>query len=274
MTRAVTPAAPRLWTRWLPGGSSVAMSARLIERHVTAYRGSWPAYASGIAEPFLYLFSIGIGVGALVGDIEGPNGPVSYEMFVAPALLAAATMNGALLDTTINFFVKFKYMRIYDPILATPLRPRDVALGEILWSLLRGSVYAAAFVAAMVLLGLTASPWTILALPAAVLIGFAFTGAGLAGSTFMTSWVDFDYVNLAIMPMFLFSATFFPLDQYPAGIAGIVNLTPLYQGVAIERALVLGDPTWALLPRAAYLAAMGTGGFLLASHRLQKLVRA
>jgi len=120
-------------------------------------------------------------VGHLVGDLPGPGGhPVPYQTFVAPGLLAAAAMNGAIFDTTFNFFVKFKYAHTYDAMLATPLRVDEVAAGEVVWALLRGTIYAAGFLVTMGALGLVESGWAVLALPAAVLIGLGFAGAGLA----------------------------------------------------------------------------------------------
>ena len=107
---------------------------------------------------------------------------------------------------------------------------------------------AVVFLATMWAMDLTPSAWSVLAIPGAALVGFGFAGAGLGLTTYMRSWFDFDYVQLAILPMFLFSATFFPLSQYPDGLAWVVRLTPLYQGVVIERALVLGDPSPVLLP--------------------------
>ncbi len=247
---------------------------RLVERNALAYRRMWFVFLAGFAEPILYLLSIGIGVGGLVGELPGPGGgTIAYESFVAPGLLAAAAMNGAIFDTTFNFFVKFKYAHTYDGLLATPLGVRDVAAGEVTWALLRGGTYSAAFLVTMAALGLVASWWALLALPAAVLIGFAFAGAGLAATTWMRSFVDFDFVQLAIVPMFLFSATFFPLERYPTVIGWIVQATPLYQGVALERALVLGDVGWSLLLHVAYLALLGVAGLRIARARLAKLLQ-
>jgi lipooligosaccharide transport system permease protein len=247
--------------------------ARLVERNAHAYLRLWPMFMSGFAEPVLFLFSIGIGVGALVNDVQGPDGPVPYDVFVAPGLLAAAAMNGAVMDTTFGFFVKFKYVGSYHAILATPMRPRDIAGGEITWSLLRGAFYATLFLIVMVAMGLVESWWGILAVPASVLIGFAFASAGLAGSTFMRSWLDFDFIFVAIMPMFLFSGTFFPLSEYPDWLQGVVRLTPLYQGVVLVRALVLGAVEWGLLWHAIYLLVMGIVGWRVASHRLKGLMQ-
>lgn len=249
-------------------------SARIVERNTLAYRRMWFVFLTGLAEPILYLLSIGIGVGELVGDLPGPGGrPVTYEAFVAPALMAAAAMNGSILDTTFNFFVKYKYLRVYDAVLATPLGTTDVALGEVVWALLRGALYATAFLLTMVAFGLVDSGWAALTVPVALLIGFAFAGAGLAATTWMRSFVDFDYVALALVPSFLFSATFFPLSRYPGALEWVVRATPLYQGVALERALVVGELNWALLLHAAYLAAMGWLGVRVAARRLHALIQ-
>jgi lipooligosaccharide transport system permease protein len=188
-------------------------------------------------------------------------------------LLATAAMNGALYDTTFNFFVKYKYMKTYDALLSTPLSSGDVASGEVIWALLRGTIYSTVFLLTMLAFGLVESWWALLAVPGAVLIGFAFAGAGLAATTFMRSFVDFDYVTLALVPLFLFSATFFPLDRYPAALEAVVRVTPLYQGVAIERALILGQPDWTLLVHAAYLVAMGAIGLRIAAGRITRLLQ-
>ena len=238
-----------------------------------AYRRTWWVFLSGFFEPVLFLLSIGIGVGKLVGKLPFDGHPVAYKQFVAPGLLASAAMNGSLLDTTFNFFVKFKYSHTYDAILATPLATGDVAIGEVTWALIRGAVYSTAFLVTMLAFGLVPSWWALLVVPVAVLIGFAFAGAGLAGTTFMRSWVDFDYVTLALIPLFLFSATFFPLSQYPAGLQAVIRLTPLYQGVVLERALVLGHVEWMLLVHAAYLALLGTIGLRVASRRIARLLQ-
>ena len=247
---------------------------RVVERNTLAYRRMWLAFITGLVEPLLYLLSIGIGVGGLVGKVPGPGGqPIPYDQFVAPGLMAAAAMNGAVLDTTFNFFFKFKYAHTFDAMLATPLEVGDVARGEVAWALIRGSVYSAVFLVTMLFMGLVGSWWALLALPAAVLISFAFAGAGIAATTFMRSWTDFDFVNLALIPMFLFAATFFPLSQYPTGLQWVVRCTPLYQGVALERGLTTGQLTWTMLLNVAYLAILGTVGLRIATRRLRVLLQ-
>jgi len=246
---------------------------RLVERNFLVYKRAWPVFLTGFLEPVFYLLSIGIGVADLVDGFRLPNGErIGYTAYVAPALLAASAMNGALFDSTYGLFFRMKYEKLYDSVLATPLRPWDVASGELAWALLRGAAYSAMFVLIMVVMGLTTSWWTLLALPAALLISFAFGGAGMALTTWMKSWQDFEYINLTIMPMFLFSATFYPLDAYPTALQWLVQATPLYQGVALCRALTMGYVGVEALVSVLYLTAMGTIGLLVASGRLGRLL--
>jgi len=252
---------------------SEAGSLRLIERHARAYRHAWLVFASGVLEPLFYLLSVGLGLGVLVGQVAGPGGQlIPYREFVAPGLLAVSSMNGAMYDSTFNVFFRLKYAKLYDAILATPIRPAQLALGEIGWALLRGAIYAVAFIGVMLALDLVRSPWTVLAVPVAVLIGFAFAAIGMTGTTYMKSWQDFDYVILASMPLFLFSGTFYPLSVYPRPVQVIIECTPLYQGVVLLRDLVLGVVGPGLLWRAAYLAALGAVGLLATGRRLGRLL--
>jgi len=245
----------------------------LIERHARAYRHAWVTLVSGVVEPLFYLLSIGVGLGALVGPVTGPGGqPVSFTSFVAPALLATSSMNGAVFDSTFNVFFRLKYAKFYDAALATPMRSGDIALGEIGWALLRGGLYAAAFLVVMLAMGLVHSVWAVAALPAALLIGFAFAAAGMAATTYMTSWQHFEFVTLATLPMFLFSTTFYPLSVYPRAIQIIVEWTPLYQGVALLRGLTLGVVGPGLLWHVLYLALMGLAGLYVAGRRISRLL--
>ena len=246
---------------------------RLIERNFLAYRRGWIFFVSGFFEPVFYLLSIGIGVGKLVGHFTLANGStVTYAQFVAPAMLATSAMNGAIFDATYNIFFKMKFMRLYDAVLATPMRPSDVAAGEVGWALLRGACYSTMFIVVMAAMGLVVSSWAVLALPVAVLIGFAFAGAGMALTTWMRSWQDFEFVQLAILPMFLFSATFYPLSVYPDAVQWFVRITPLYQAVDLLRSLTLGSVSAQLLVPAAYLAVLGAAGMYAASRRLGRLL--
>jgi len=259
---------------WLARGSLGGRSSRhLVERHARVYRHTWLVLLSGFFEPLFYLLSIGVGLGKLVGTVAGPSGhPIGFASFVAPALLATSSMNGAVIDSTFNVFFRMKYNKLYDAALATPMRPADIALGEISWALIRGGLYGAAFMIVMLALGLVHSPWAVLALPSALLIGFGFAGAGLAATTYMRSWQHFEFVTLATLPMFLFSTTFYPLSVYPRAIGIIVECTPLYQGVALLRGLTLGAVGPGLLWHVAYLAIMGLAGLSLAGRRIGGLL--
>jgi lipooligosaccharide transport system permease protein len=245
----------------------------LVERNIYVYRRTWIVILSGFFEPLFYLGSIGFGLGALVGSVNGPGGQqISYQLFVGPALLASAAMNGAIAEGTFNFFFKLRYNKTFDAILSTPLSAGDVAVGELVWALIRGGIYAIAFLLVMAVLGLVVSPWVLLSLPAALLIGFAFGAVAMAATSFMRTWQDFDLVNLVILPMFLFSGTFYPIDAYPEAIRVAVQLTPLYQGVDLLRSLAVGHLDGMLLVHVVYLAIMGIAGLWVVSRRLDKLL--
>jgi lipooligosaccharide transport system permease protein len=243
------------------------------------YRHSFMVIFSGFFEPLFYLFSMGLGVGSLIGNVTLGNGTsVSYAVFVAPALLASSAMNGAIYETSNNFFYKLKYAKLYDAIISTPMSLADVARGEIMWALLRGSLYAIGFLAVVAVLGvagleLLSSPLALLAFPAAMVVGFGFAGAGMAATTFVRQWRDFDYLQLAIMPMFLFSGTFYPIAAYPPVLQVFVQATPLYRGVHLIRALTTGAADATLLIDLVYLLAMGTIGLAITSRRLSKLLQ-
>jgi lipooligosaccharide transport system permease protein len=181
-------------------------------------------------------------------------------------------MNGAITEGTYNFYFKLTHDRTFEAILATPLSPRDVAVGELAWALIRGGLYAAGFCVVMAILGLVVSPWAVLAVPAALLIGFAFGGVAMAATSFMRSWQDFDLIQLVVLPLFLFSGTFFPVEAYPEALRVIVQLTPLFHGVELLRSLAVGAVEPGLLVHVAYLAAMGLIGLAVVSRRVGRLL--
>ncbi len=268
-----TQTTERLGPRVVPLPVGRLPAWHLVERNIVVYRRDWVVFVTGFLEPLLYLLSIGIGIQQLVGDFTLADGrTVSYTEFVAPAMLATSAMNGALFDTTFGVFFKLRYEKVYDGVLATPLRPRDVATGELVWALMRAAVYAVAFVLVMLALDLVSSWWALLAPPAAVLIGYAFGGAGMALTTWMRTWQDFDFITLAILPMFLFSATFFPLERYPDAMQWVVQATPLYQGVVLCRGLSTGALTWDMAVAVVYLVVMGSVGLAVASRRFGRLL--
>lgn len=256
-----------------PGALGTRRARYLFERSVYLYRRQWLMIASGFLEPLFYLLAVGFGVGALVGNLPGPDGePIPYQVFVAPALLGSSMMNGAITEVMFNAYGKLRWEKVYDAVLATPLGVGDIALGEIAWAIFRGGLYAVGFVCVMAVLGLIRSPLALLTVPAALLEGFAFAAAGLAATTFVRGWQDFDLIQVVLQPLFLFSGTFFPLDLYPEPLRIVVQLTPLYQAVALLRSLSLGILDPGIVVHVLYLAAMGLVGLVIVSRRLDKLL--
>ena len=264
LTRVVPPAAL---------GSRKAV--HLLERNVLVARRIWLIVFSGFFEPLFYLFAVGVGIGELVGEVTGPGGvAVEYAAFVAPGLLGASAMNGAVFESTMNIYFKLKFAKVYDAIVATPMSPGDIAIGEIGFSLIRGALYSGGFLVVMFALGYMPSMWGWLALPAALLIGFAFAAVGMAATTYMRTWQDFDMVTLAALPLFLFSATFYQLSVYPGWLQAVTRFSPLYHGVELIRALTLGIFDMSLIGHVAFLAAMGLIGLAVTARRMGKLLLA
>jgi Nod factor-specific ABC transporter NodJ protein len=256
---------------------SPARIGSVINRNVGALRSGpsyWAVLISGFFEPLLYLFSIGVGVGALVGNLDVSGQRMSYAAFVAPAMLAVSAMSGALAEATFNFFFKFKYVKTYDAMLATPIRPMEIAMGELAWAMLRGSFYTACFLVVMIIMKLTTFWWALAAFPATMLVGLAFGAVGMALTTLIRGWQDFDLVFTGQFAMFLFSGTFSPVQNYPLGVEILIGLTPLYHSVELVRGLATGQLSWSLLGNAAYLIVMTMLGLYFASRRLTKVLTA
>ena len=270
MTAATIPATSGL--RIVPAAVfEVRRPQRMLERSLMVTRRNWIVVFSGFFEPLFYLLSIRIGMTKLVGDVEFGGRPIDYTEFVAPALMAASAMNGAVYDATMNVFFKLKYARLYDAVLSTPMTPADVALGEIGWAVTRGTLYAVAFLGTMWALGMTSSVWVLASVPICMLIAFAFASVGMAVTTYMRSWVDFEYITAATLPLFLFSATFYPLSSY-GDWGWIVQLSPLYHGVALVRAANIGTLGWSAFAHIGVLLAMTLVGLVIASRRVKTLL--
>jgi lipooligosaccharide transport system permease protein len=210
---------------------------------LTNYRRTWQgSIYSGVLNPVLYLGAMGLGLGTLV-DQHGTAsiGGVSYLAFLAPGLLAAAAMQTAMGESTYPVYGSVKWLKTYQAAIASPLRPADLFHGHLLWTTLRLTMNSAVFLAVMALFGAIRSPWAAVALPAAVLTGLAF-GAPIEAYA-MTVTKDTSFAMLfrfGIIPLFLFSGTFFPVSQLPAVVRPLAYLTPLWHGVALCRSLSLG----------------------------------
>lgn len=247
-------------------------SRAIMERAYIAFKSStWMIVISGFVEPVLFLLSFGYGLKDLVGNITVAGQPVGYVAFIAPALLATSAMNGAIYDSTMNVYFKLKHDRLYHGMLATSLGPMDVALGEISWALLRGLSYSIGFMAIVAPLGLIPSMWGILAIPAAVLIAFGFASFGMAVTSYMKSFQQLEIVNVVLLPMFLFSGSFYPLDVFPEWLQTIIRLFPLAHAIDLVRGLTLGNISWALAGHAMYFVVMIVIGLFFTTRRLNAL---
>lgn len=248
-------------------------SRHVLERNWIASGAFWKVMLAGFFEPVFYLLAIGVGLGAMIGDITLADGTsVPYAAFVAPGMLAASAMNAAVMESTFNVFFKFKYGRVYQAMLATPIGAGDIAVGEIGWSLFRGFVYSSAFLAVMGVMGLTSSWWAIGALLGTTLIGLAFGAVGMAAVTFMRSWQDFDLITFVTLPLFLFSATFYPLEVYPPWLQTVASFSPLYHGAELVRGFTLGRFDPSMITHALVLTSMALVGAVIAVRRLGKLL--
>ena len=272
---AVTQAVSLAESRAKKRGSSVysGLASVLIERGVYAAKSSnWLIIVSGFVEPVLYLLAFGFGIGQLIGNVFDGNGnPVTYAAYIAPALLATSAMNGAIYDATWNVFFKMHFGKVYQVMLSSSLGPLDVALGEIGWALLRGLAYSLGFMAIVVPIGLVTNAWGILAIPAATLIAFGFASLGMAITSYMKNFQQMNWVNFFMLPMFLFSGTFFPVSVYPEWIQVIVKALPLWQGVDLVRSLMLGVINWSVAGHVLYFVVMITAGLAFTTVRLKAL---
>jgi lipooligosaccharide transport system permease protein len=248
-----------------PGGARL-----LVLRHIWVLRKRrpWTLLVNGIFEPFLYLISIGVGIGQLVGGIGG----TSYAAFVAPAMLATSAMNSAVNETTGEIWFRLRFSKVYNAIITTPMTTTDIAVGETVAALLRGGLMATCFFGVIAALGLLPSWWSLLMIPAGLLIAFAFSAAGLAVATFLRDFHHHQYLQLVMLPMFLFATTFYPLSVYPAWLRAIVAVLPLYQSTELLRGLALGHLGSGLVVAVGYLALIGVFGLWLANRRLARMM--
>ncbi len=245
---------------------------QLLERGFIAFKSStWMIVLSGFVEPVLYLLSFGYGIGKLLPTIDIGGQNIQYAAFIAPALLATSAMNGAIYDSTMNVFFKLNHDRVYHGMLATSMGPLDVALGEIGWALLRGFSYACAFMGVVAPLGLIQSVWGLLAIPAAVLIAFGFASVGMAITSYLTSFQQLEVINVFLLPMFLFSGSFYPLSVFPQWLQFVANLLPLTHAINLVRGLCLGNLSFSLLGHALYFVVMIICGLFFTTKRLNAL---
>jgi lipooligosaccharide transport system permease protein len=242
----------------------------IFHRNLLAYKHYWIAFVSGFFEPLFYLVAVGFGVGQFVERVPYGNADLEYAVFLAPGLLAASTLNGAVFDGFFSPFFKLNWMKTYDGIITTPVGIPDIAVGEIVWALMRGTIYGAGFLVVMLFLGLIQSAWALLALPAVMLSAGALSAGAmiLTGVTKEISALE-KVMTLIVFPLFLFSGTFFPVDLYPTYLRPVVMSTPLFHSASLLRDLTTGQVAVATMGHVVYLGAM----FVIAAAFAVRLMR-
>ena len=242
-------------------------------QRLTAYRHFWrSSLISSVLEPALFLASMGLTLGILVDRGRGLPGGVSYLSFLAPGLLAAAAMQTGSFESTYPVLGAIKWDKTYEAVLATPTRVADLLVGQLLYVAFRVTTSAALFLVVLVLFGAADSWLVVLAVPAALLTGMAFAAPITAYAATLDNDSGFAAVQrFLIIPMFLFSGTFFPVSQLPAFFEWVAYLTPLWHGVSLARGLALGTlDAGAGLLHVGYLALWIGGGVLLARRAYRR----
>ena len=243
----------------------------LLRRQVYIYRRSWAELVAAVVEPLMYLLTIGVGLGSLVGHPPGlPH--VSYAAYVAPGLLAMAVMNAATNETIGGAFFRLRHERLYDVVVATPMSISEIARGEFWWATLRGLLAGIGFLGVMASFGLVHSASALLIIPASALVALAFATAGLIIATVTRDPSDFQWVQLVMLPMFLFATTFYPLSVYPRAIQILVECLPLYHAINLIRGLALGTIGAEAVVAVAYLTVMIAGCSWFAIRRLRSVL--
>jgi lipooligosaccharide transport system permease protein len=248
-------------------------SLRALSYWAYSYKRTWRgSVATSFLIPILYLAAMGVGLGSLVDKHTHTIDGVKYLYFLAPGLLASTAMQIGANESMYPIMGAIKWIRTYFAMLATPLSVTDVLLGTITWIAVRLTIVSSIYLAVIAAFGVAQSPLTLLALPAAVLTGLAFSTPIAAFSATCTNDTYFSAIyRFGVIPLFLFSGTFFPITQLPAWLRPIAYVTPLYHGVVLCRELVLGRVDWALVPvHAGYLLVLAVAGYLIARRTFRR----
>ena len=251
---------------------------RVFEHRFLQYRRTFRSSVfSSFISPVLFLTAMGIGLGGYVSNGAALGG-VPYLVFLAPGLLAATAMQSASFEATFPIIGGLAWSRVFHAMYATPITPRDVALGNLAWIVARLTLICTIFTLVIVLFGAAESPLVVLAIPAAVLTGMAFAGPIAALSATQKTPSKFAAIfRFGITPLFLFSGTFFPISSLPAALQALAWLTPLFHGVALTRGLSLGtlmDEPVAAAIHVIYLTTLAlVGAWLTVVNIRRRLVR-
>ena len=257
----VAPEAPP--PRWL--------ARRALAYHLFRYRRSWRGtVVISIVNPLLFLLAIGLGLGRVVSHPPALHG-VSYMAFFAPGLLAAAAMQNGIIEAAFPVSRAAAPGGSYKVAITTPLAASDIMFGHLLFMALRVAMGATAFVAVMLALGAERSALVALAIPGAALTGLAFATPAAAWAATVSPQSVGKLFKWVVMPLYLFSGTFFPVGQLPLALRVLAYITPLWHGVELCRSLSLGTATWgASLGHVIYLTAMSGAGTVIAKRAYRR----
>lgn len=247
-------------------------SLRSYAYWLSQYRRTWRgSVISTLVSPVLYLTAMGVGLGSLVHRSSAIGG-VTYLQFIGPGLLAATAMQIGAGESTYPVLASFKWLRVYHAMAATPLMPIDILVGHLLWIATRVAMASAAYLGVLALFGAVRSPLGLLALPACVLIGMAFIGPIVAFAANRDNDSGFAaLMRFGIVPMFLFSGTFFPVSQLPEVLRWLAYATPLWHGVELVRSLSLGQVgVLAAVGHVGYLAVWAGVGIAIAARAFRR----
>lgn len=245
---------------------------RVWQRNLSVYRQSWKvSFIPPLLEPLFYLLAFGAGLSGLIGNIRYRGEEISYVRFIAPALVAITVMNSAFFENTYASFVRMYYQKTFDAMMATPLTVEEIITGEIIWGATKSVIATAIMMAVISGFGLIRYPEGLLLIPLAFLGGLAFGAAGMVCTAVTPSIELFNLpVFLFITPMFLFSGTFFPIENLPLWAQKTAALLPLTNLVDLSRAFTNGHLDASILLNAGYLAAFASVAFPLAIRRMRR----
>jgi lipooligosaccharide transport system permease protein len=244
---------------------------RVWGRNLTVYRRSWKiSFIPPFLEPLFYLLAFGVGLSGLVGNVRYQGIEISYVQFIAPALLGVSIMYNAFFETTYASFVRMYYQKTFDAILATPLSLEEVITGEIVWGATKSLIAAAIMLPVISSFGLIQYPHGLLILPLALLGGIAFGAIGMVFTAIVSNIEMFNLpVFLFVTPMFLFSGTFFPLENLPRWAQYLASVFPLTHLASLTRSLSFGQYHLSMLWELGYLLLFSLLFFLLALHKMR-----
>ena len=253
-----------------------SQTLRVVEHHAYGFKPFWRSGVVGsIVTPVLFLSAMGLGLGSIIDD-NGQRealGGVSYLAFVGSGLLAATAMQVATNESTFPVMAGIKWIRFFHATVATPVTVEALVAGQFVWTAIRLAAGSAIYLAVLVLFGVVGSPTAVLSIPAATLCGLAFAAPIAAFSSTQENDQWFPVIfRVGIVPLFLFSGTFFPIEQLPDALQTLARVTPLWHGVELTRGAVLGEglTVVAAAVHVAYLSALVLGGWLVARRTFTK----